>query len=467
MAEVTELVTKFSFKGSLTPLTKFKTGLGNVTRKLSIFATATFGSITALNLFANSVFQSIDPIAQLSRQTGIGVEAIQELGYAASVNGGSVEAMNKSLQGLNQRIGEAVALGTGEGVAIFQKYGISLKDASGQAKTADVVFDDLRKKIVALNLSQRQVGSIANKLGLDPSSVQLLMKSSDEMANLRNRAKELGTLTKEQIDATANYNDTLTTMKRAFNGVRNELAVSFLPRMQKVAESFTKFIIQNKELILLIGKSLVNVITALSRAFINTIGFVASFIKRIAETKTGIAILITAVGGLVMAFSPISLTVLLIAGLVLLIDDLIVMFKGGESVIGGFIGKLLEIETVKKGFQWLINLIRDIKDNAKLLAALFGVKFKETNTPRGFVSIDEAPVSKVDYGRKPPTPMVNQSLWLDSIIGKNTPQQSSSINQNINIDIKTTDPERAGIAVQESLQKHLNDAQSQIGVGGM
>lgn len=466
MAEVTELVTKFSFKGSLAPLSKFKTGLGSATRKLSIFATATFGSITALNLFANSVFQSIDPIAQLSRQTGVGVEAIQELGYAAEVNGGSFEAMNKSIAGLNQRIGEAVALGTGEGVAIFEKYGISLKDASGQAKTADVVFDDLRKKIVALDLSQRQVGSIANKLGLDPSSVQLLMKSSEEMATLRDRAKELGTLTKEQIDATADYNDTLTTMKRAFNGVRNELAVSFLPRMQKVAESFTKFIIQNKELILLIGKSLVTSITGLSRAFSNIIGLFATFIKSMASSKAGIAILTVAVGGLVIAFAPLTTTVLLIAGLVLLIDDLIVMFKGGESVIGGFMEKLLEIESVKKGFQWLIDLIRDIKENAKLLASLFGVKFKETNTPKGFGSIDDARVSKVDYGKRP-IPMANQSLWLDSIIGSNKPQQSSSINQNINIDIKTTDPQRAGIAVQESLQKHLNDAQSQIGVGGM
>lgn len=523
MAEVTELVTKFSFKGNTSPLNSYSNLLNESVKNLGSYskssnvatkeskkldnqsektsksinkttkstekgkksfkgyvggvkksieglaglATGAAGAIAGLNLIAKQTFNAIDPIAQLNRQTGIAVESIQELGYAASVNGGSVEGMYRNLEKLSMRIGEAVALGSGEGVRFFEKLGITLTDASGKAKTADVVFDELRQSINRLDLDKTQVQSLARKLGLNPSSVQLLMKTNEEMDGLRNRARDLGIVTKEQADATADYNDSLTTLNTAFNGIKRQIAVGFLPRMQKSAEAITDFLVENKELIKTISTRVVKGILAFSKALVNVSKNVFNVIKDFAEMKGAIYILIPAVVALMAAFTPLTLIVAGIGTLILIVDDLISGFKGGDSVIFDFMKKLNIPEPIKKTWELFKKIIDGIVES---------IKFVVKNNPFGkkesskFGSIDDAPLSmtREEYLKrnKSKTSLTDTNMILNSILGKSKPMMSSPINQNINIDIKTNDPMRAGRAVQESLQKHLNDAQAQTGLGG-
>ena len=59
-------------------------------------------------------------------------------------------------------------------------------------------------------------------------------------------------------------------------------------------------------------------------------------------------------------------------------------------------------------------------------------------------------------------------LTRDQAVSNNSVsnQQSTSIDQNVNINISTTDPVRAGEAVTDSLQRQLYDARIQSARGG-
>ena len=92
--QVAELATKFSFQGSLKPLDNLNAGLtsaiGSIAKVASVFTVAG----TALNGFLASTLASADAQVQLSRETEVGIEAIQEFGYVASVNSAPVPVIN-------------------------------------------------------------------------------------------------------------------------------------------------------------------------------------------------------------------------------------------------------------------------------------------------------------------------------------------------------------------------------------
>lgn len=445
MAEVTEVVTKFSFQGSTDPLGKYNKQLGSAIKGLTAFATATYGALTGLTFWANSILDSIDPLAQLSRQTGIAVEAIQELGFASSVNGGSLDLMSAGLERLNARIGEAKVLGTGEGVEIFKTLGIDIEDAEGRAKSAEVVFDELRQSIVAMDLSQQEVGSIAEKLGLDPSAVQLLMKTNAEMAELRERSREFGILTQEQTDTVADYNDSLTMMNRAMDGLKQQIAVGFAPQLTKLTESFTDLIVVNREFLSSVITDGITILIGFGKAFFNVGKAIFEVIAALLEFKPILYATIVGVTALMVSFFPITSIVAGVVGLILVVDDLLTALSGGKSVIGDFFKSFgVNLEVVGNSLRWVYDLLKSILTlNFGAIGKLMGRAFFHYKGGAGDISPSE------------------------QLGGGSSNVDNRQVNQDISIDIKTADPIEAGRAVEESLQKQMNDAQAQTGHGGL
>jgi len=70
--------------------------------------------------WAHSVFAGIDPLVQLSRETGVAVQAMSELGYVASVNGSNLDAVKSSMIELTKRMGEFENTGAGRACRVDQ-----------------------------------------------------------------------------------------------------------------------------------------------------------------------------------------------------------------------------------------------------------------------------------------------------------------------------------------------------------
>ncbi|EDR0000244.1 hypothetical protein ZA91_003784, partial [Salmonella enterica subsp. enterica] len=247
MAIVNELITKFGFIGDLAPQETFNANLKASIGLLAGLGAAIAGSAAGVAGWVTSISQSIDPLVQFSRETGVAIETVQTLGYAASVNGSSVDALQASLGEMTKRVGEFVSTGEGEAKDVAERLGLQFKDMNGQVKNSDVIFRELADKLHGM--SQAEKFSVLDKMGIDRSMVQLLSMTGEEISSLQNKAEALGVVTQDQADQFAAYNDSLTTLGKGFDGIKFQVAVGFVPVLKDLVDGFTDFLIANKDLI--------------------------------------------------------------------------------------------------------------------------------------------------------------------------------------------------------------------------
>lgn len=331
MAIVNELITKFGFIGDLAPQETFNANLKASIGLLAGLGAAIAGSAAGVAGWVTSISQSIDPLVQFSRETGVAIETVQTLGYAASVNGSSVDALQASLGEMTKRVGEFVSTGEGEAKDVAERLGLQFKDMNGQVKNSDVIFRELADKLHGM--SQAEKFSVLDKMGIDRSMVQLLSMTGEEISSLQNKAEALGVVTQDQADQFAAYNDSLTTLGKGFDGIKFQVAVGFVPVLKDLVDGFTDFLIANKDLIK-------NGLAHLGEIIFSVMGMIRRFLPIIGLITTGfVAWKIAAIGlrtVLATIFSPVVLITAAIVAVVLVIDDLLTAMEGGQSVIADF-----------------------------------------------------------------------------------------------------------------------------------
>jgi hypothetical protein len=195
-----------------------------------------------------------------------------------------------------------------------------------------------------------------------------------------------------------------------------------------------------------------------------------------------------------------SPAVLIAAGLLavwLVLDDLIVAFTGGESVIADFFQEFFgfDIQPVLVGIvDGFKNLLADLLSLAEGLFSGFVDIFSgigdilSGNFADGFASIGsgfmELLNSMTGFVGKILGPIFDNILpdWAIKLLGTDSPGDvpdpslgnamqpggsvtnngsSSRVDQTVNMEIRTSDPERAGRAAADGLQRQLNDAHTQ------
>ena len=510
MAVVNELVSRFSFVGDLSPQREFNENLKVSIIGLAGVATGLLAATAGVFAWAGSVLESIDPLAQLSRETGVAVENIQALGYAASVNGSSLDAVSGSLRELGKRAGEFVQEGGGPAKEIIEKLGLSIKDTNGNIKDTDALLLEVSGKLQGL--SQGEKMNVLDKLGIDQSLLQTLSLSSEELSKLTDQAKSFGLVTQEQADAAAAYNDSLTTLRFAMQSIRQQVAVGFAPAMTDLTDRFVTFISTNHELI-------EGGLKYLGEVLVSTTGF----LQRMAPFILGVAAAFTvawlATGGfatvLGLVLSPVVLITAAIIALLLIVDDLITAFQGGQSVIADFFMEFFGVDIVPvlqgvvAAFSSMIDgilaLISTLFDAWKQFSAAIVQVFTGdwegalSSLLGAFNSLGEAirmifvgifgfladSIGQILSGLKSsatsllpdwaarlinsgdadgaPTLSPNDAM---AIGGTSSSSSTSNIEQNVQVNVTSSDPKAAGAAVGDALQDQLKTAKTQVNRGG-
>lgn len=373
MAIVNELITKFGFIGDLAPQETFNANLKSSIGLLAGMGAAIAGSAAGITGWVTSVSKSIDPLIQFGRETGIAVETIQTLGYAASVNGSSVDALQSSLGEMTKRVGEFVSTGEGEAKDVASRLGLQFKELNGEVKSSDVIFRELADKLHGM--SQAEKFSVLDKMGIDRSMVQLLSKTGDEIEALQKKSEALGVVTQDQADQFAAYNDSLTTLGKGFDGIKFQVAIGFVPVLKDLVDGFTDFLIANKDLIK-------NGLSHLGEIIFSVMGMIRRFLPIVAAITIAFAAWWLVTGGLAIVMgvllSPILLIVLAITAVIVVIDDLLVAMEGGKSVIADFfmdnwgIDIVPALKAAKDALMGFINYAIDIfKPLADAIVSMF------------------------------------------------------------------------------------------------
>ena len=465
----TDVVTRFAFQGSIDPLTKYNAALGSSVKILAVSTTAVLGSMAAFSTWVTTISRGEDALGQLSRQTDVAVEFIGEMSYAAEQNGSSAQAMQSSIQSLSQKIGEAATRGSED----FSRLGLSVRDAQGNIKTADQVMMDFNKRVLELNLGRQQTQDLASRLGIDQSLVQLLSKSGDEIAQLRARAVELGRTTTTQSDMFLKYNDTLNTLHRSFEGLKVQIAVSAIPQLQELARTMTEWVVKNSEQVVKVFGRLVEfggVMTASFQRMLPVLGLLAA----------GFIAWKLATMGVVVAMNLLAKTAIIAAlmAIYLVVDDLMSAFSGGNSVLADFYENLFDrdiVEDLKMAFAFINTHVLEptIAGFQMLWSTLQNVWQMLTSVGKAIRGMGSGVLKFIGIGGDDKTtpsaetqinaPQMDARQLMSNATSNTNNNSNVTVNQQVRMDVSSTDPVRTGEEAASALNRQTEDAFQQAG----
>ena len=334
-----EVVTVFSFSGQLNKLKNYNEMADKALKQAGALSAALLGATTGAAVWANKMLDGVTASHNFARAQGLTVEQLQALQWAAESTGGSAEALNMSINQLGQRMGKYAQLGTGEVARAFQAMGVAVKDANGKLRPTVDVLSDIAEASKGMDAQSR--ANLAQQLGIDKTVLGLLKEGAGGIAALTAEATSWGLVSSEQAARANEFTKSLTALKFQAKTVAQRLAIEMLPAMNDLRQTLQDLLKDNKQWL---DKGLGKIGEAAKQA--------VAFLKRMAPILAVIGV------ALLVAFAPVSLMTIGIIAAILAIDDLIVAFKGGESVIAKFFDSFGV--DIRPGLQDAVQFVKDL-----------------------------------------------------------------------------------------------------------
>jgi hypothetical protein len=191
------------------------------------------GGLTAL---ITGAIDAADNLRDLSQATGITVESLGGLGFAAGQNGGSLEGVASAAGKLNKALAEAAA-GSRAALEPFQALGISVQDAAGQTKAADVVFAEIADRFKTFNDGPEKSALALRLFGkAGAEQIALLNEGGEALRANIEYYKRFSGVTTEVAAASDQFNDTLGKVRLLSQSLGTSIAAALLPSLQAVAD---------------------------------------------------------------------------------------------------------------------------------------------------------------------------------------------------------------------------------------
>jgi hypothetical protein len=318
--------------------------------------------VQGIGSFINGMIETGSELADTSAQMGISATELTEWRFAARLAG--VDAGQ-----LNQALGRT-ALAAQHGSPVLRRLGVQTRDAGGELRRASDIFEDAGVAI----------GALSNETERSAFATQLFGQSGRQLIPLfrsgRNGVRELRAEVRrlygtdldrlaEQADAAGDAQDRL---NMVFDALQTRLSLYLLPTL-----------------------------TAALETMVDWGGSIAETARSSSILQAGLAVLgAIAVGAAVATIGvwgpPLLLFGLLAAAVgfvVLVVEDLITMFRGGRSVIGSFLDELFGVGTAAEVVRTLTEAWEGLKlavtDAGDAVARFFGADSgEERATTRGF-----------------------------------------------------------------------------------
>ena len=156
----------------------------------------TVGGLAAL---VDRSISAANAIGKTADKIGVGVEALQELRFAAKASGVEQQTLDMALQRFTRRAAEA-AQGTGEAKDALAQMGIALRDQSGNLRSSEDLLGDVADAFARIEDPAERV-RLAFKLfdSEGVALVNLLSDGSGALEEMRERARDLGIVLDEHL----------------------------------------------------------------------------------------------------------------------------------------------------------------------------------------------------------------------------------------------------------------------------
>lgn len=213
---------------------------GSTTRALNKIRDQILGAFTVKKIieWGQSSIDAADKMGKLAQSTGIAVDVISEVGYAAELSNISNEELAKTMQKLASSAVDATKAGSAQEKA-FKALGVTVTDASGQLKETDQILLDVADRFSQLEDGAQKAALAEDIFGKNAQKlIPFLNQGRAGIEALRAEAKRLGvSLTDEAAKAAGEFNDNMTRLNKAASGVAATVTQKLLPYLIDLTET--------------------------------------------------------------------------------------------------------------------------------------------------------------------------------------------------------------------------------------
>lgn len=215
--------------------------LGSLLGKLGPAGLIAGASIAALGVGITALVMPVarvgDEFFKLSQKTGVSVEALTALDYAAKLSDVTTEGLTKALQKLSVAMFDTQVNGD-EGSAALKALGVSATDAQGQIRPTEAVLLDLAEKFATMPDGADKAALAVKLFGKEGLAiVPFLNQGREGITALMEEAQRLGLLMSEDVArASEVFNDNLTRLSAIFEGVQRQIGAAVIPILADFTE---------------------------------------------------------------------------------------------------------------------------------------------------------------------------------------------------------------------------------------
>ena len=206
---------------------------------------------------AAKIFSSTgDRLGKLSKRTGVSVEALSELQFAAERSGASLDAVEKGVRRMQRSIYD-LERGLSTSQDAFGDLGLSLRDLQGLSPEDQ--FMRIARRLRGVEDASKKAAIAQQLFGRSGTELLPLL---DSVEGLREKAREMGlTIGGKSARAAERFTDVMGDVWRMVKRAGYEMGAALAPALEDVAlritealKHVTEFISENHEMVIVVGQ---------------------------------------------------------------------------------------------------------------------------------------------------------------------------------------------------------------------
>jgi hypothetical protein len=329
-------------------LSAFGSGLRSIGTRITGFGAALAAPLAgSLKVFAAAG----DQLDKMSKRTGVSVEALSELGFAAEQSGTNLETLEKGVRTMQRTVGDATQ-GLSTAVDAFDALGLTVNQLQGLSPEQQfTLIADRLSQIADPTLRASAAMEVFGRAG--SQLLPLLENGANGMAELRDQASALGlTISTEAAADAALLTDTLNILWRVLKQGVFTIGSALAPVIVDVSNRITRVVVRVSEWI---KQNKALVVTALKVTAAIVAGGVALVALGFLFSGMASAIggLISVIGGAGAAFGVIGSAIAALLSPIGLVISAVVALAGTL---------LVTTDAGAEALAWLGDRFRSLKD---------------------------------------------------------------------------------------------------------
>ncbi|MDE8556125.1 lytic transglycosylase domain-containing protein [Pantoea vagans] len=319
---------------------KFDATIANTTLQAVKLGVAVEAAALSVVAFTAKVASGLDNLYWMSQRTGATVAGIQQIGYAVSQLGGTVDGARSSLEGL------ASFVRNNPGAEGFlNRLGVQTRDAKGNMRDMASIFTGVGQRLS--QMPYYRANQYAQMLGIDENTLMAMRRGVGQFsAQYTQMAKAIG----YNADVAAVSSNHFMTSLRSFGQMagmaRDKIGSDLAGGLAGSIDSLRRQILNNfpkiEQAITTGGKAILWLGDMLGRVLYRLIQASGAVIDWWHSLDRSTQQVIASVGGLIVVWkalntafmtSPVGRIIALAAGIAALVEDYLTWKEGGQSLI--------------------------------------------------------------------------------------------------------------------------------------